>query len=564
MICRSLYKLIFVLRPAMSQGSLARALQVFAFLFLLGGCNWQSSTLAEPQMSVAVPSLLQSVRAVDPDALVPLISINGEEQAVTREGNTWLVQATVFSNTAVISVEWIEVVRGQNLTLANWTSTQSSLSQNQTITVSSEDYQYLSFDDDGDGISNLDERRTDTDPFVANTVASGDVDVPDSTDSGSSPDITVEQPPGNSQTEPEPSVAIPLDIDNDGVTNDSDPDDFDACLPSISNYACRSQGTVIDVQPRIAVVGSNLSFTVFGFSLADDTEISIQDGGSCFRVGDPGGEMLTFSCGAINTQNSNVSLVVSWLGGEQLITYDIQVEQPAPLETEVLSVRTSNAVVGQTAIFDISGTNIPGALEIFLDGADDLCDVISRSTNTASGTDELQVACRPLSPGLKELHIVEFAGAELSGSPFVISVDPPPILANSVWQARESLFTPDNVSVLFDYKLQFSGFTVTYFETFQIDSMCGTIVADQRFEAWYSLNDTLLTITFSDDVPAGIDECFTSNDNRQSVNTSSRFQGNSQTFILQTEVGETLFADRCAFFYNGSCIYGFQEYIRVD
>lgn len=116
------------------------------------------------RLAVPAPDFLTS-RAIDPDQLVLGLTVNGNEVTVQREGDLWSGSVKVPpGTTAVISLDWSERVRGRVLMLARYENTINAVSSDQSIVISNDDYR-IDFDDDADSVTNLAERRTDSDPF---------------------------------------------------------------------------------------------------------------------------------------------------------------------------------------------------------------------------------------------------------------------------------------------------------------------------------------------------------------------------------------------------------------
>ena len=139
-------------------------------LAALSACSNDNQKQDNDSLSIGlqIPNTLLLARAVNVEALTPVIQINGETVEAERTGDTWQVGARIFSANLSISVIWNEAFEDQVLPLARWSS-QSALNSDQTIQLDSTDYDHASFDADNDGVSNLEERRDNTDPFVADT-----------------------------------------------------------------------------------------------------------------------------------------------------------------------------------------------------------------------------------------------------------------------------------------------------------------------------------------------------------------------------------------------------------
>ncbi len=132
-------------------------------------------------LSLSVPPALQ-VRAVDPDTLVPLVTINNDEATVAaRMDGLWESRVVVpRGSDVVVNIRWVERTEGADLLLADANASIVSVDRNRTIQIFTDGYETDNFDFDNDGISNLAELIGDSDPRNFNDPGSdfAAVDIP--------------------------------------------------------------------------------------------------------------------------------------------------------------------------------------------------------------------------------------------------------------------------------------------------------------------------------------------------------------------------------------------------
>lgn len=158
-------------------------------LKLLSACDVDGSLSNQPveastaATTVAMPRALAQSRAVNPDQLYVLLTIDGDTPI---DGDTQRLEAGTGSNTGTdilttfsadpftelfITVDWYETLEtGEELLLASWQGEQIVSDVNIRISVGANQYDTSGqsrFDDDGDGISNLDEREQGTPATIA-------------------------------------------------------------------------------------------------------------------------------------------------------------------------------------------------------------------------------------------------------------------------------------------------------------------------------------------------------------------------------------------------------------
>jgi len=97
------------------------------------------------------------------------VLVNGDEVTMTRDGEqfTGSVLLPLGSN-PLVSITWYEFFNEQRLSLASFEQQLQSLDSNVTLAIDESLYNSADWDDDGDAISNLTERREGSDPFDSN------------------------------------------------------------------------------------------------------------------------------------------------------------------------------------------------------------------------------------------------------------------------------------------------------------------------------------------------------------------------------------------------------------
>ena len=165
-------------------------------------------------LSVGVPEPLLTVRDVDRDALEIEVRVNGEPVEAERGPDGWTVRADVPEGEAVtLSIRWFETIDGEPLDLAAWSQELAPLDSARTVEIDADDLDTASFDQDGDTISNLAERRANTDPFVAEVPADDPVADADPADDGADPAPADGAPPTPLVTGPAPGEDPGLDAE---------------------------------------------------------------------------------------------------------------------------------------------------------------------------------------------------------------------------------------------------------------------------------------------------------------------------------------------------------------
>ena len=117
-------------------------------------------------------------RAVDPVQLRPIVTMNGITVTAERASDgSWFVDYILFDSILQIEMRWVENYNEQDLVLASWSGSFANITSNSAFTIPVEDYLTDQHDNDSDGVSNLDERIAESDPYTAPFSADDIVDV---------------------------------------------------------------------------------------------------------------------------------------------------------------------------------------------------------------------------------------------------------------------------------------------------------------------------------------------------------------------------------------------------
>ena len=166
-----------------------RALCLIAFLFLLSACTEEPSVFMESDQngglatSFTPPDMLTQSRMVVQSALQLIIQVNGNPNnvAVNAGSNSGTLSIPAERGQLLsIVATWSELYEGQYLTLAEAKTDETvPIDEDATysIVIDTDNYR-TDFDDDGDGITNLDERNDETDPRVPDVPTDPIVEVP--------------------------------------------------------------------------------------------------------------------------------------------------------------------------------------------------------------------------------------------------------------------------------------------------------------------------------------------------------------------------------------------------
>lgn len=172
------------IRPSCSTRSVAGIAVALVSGLLTSGCTESGSDALLPGgqgllddtdhgLVLAIPDRLAQSRAVDPTALSLEVRVDGTSLEPTREGSAFVVSTVLPPNAnATLEVVWREAFEGADLDLASWSGDLGPITAAETVTLDPSEYLTSVFDEDEDGVSNLDEREAGTDPRVAADAAS--------------------------------------------------------------------------------------------------------------------------------------------------------------------------------------------------------------------------------------------------------------------------------------------------------------------------------------------------------------------------------------------------------
>jgi len=139
---------------------------------LLAGCGSDESggsiEIQADQLSLTVPDRIRQVQELAIETVEAIATVNGQQHDLTRTGEQFRVSITLPSNSNVnISILFRQRLDdGGVLDLANYNSSFTVGTTNQTLQVFNNEFNDTPFDNDNDQISNLVEREEGTDPFV--------------------------------------------------------------------------------------------------------------------------------------------------------------------------------------------------------------------------------------------------------------------------------------------------------------------------------------------------------------------------------------------------------------
>jgi len=123
----------------------------------------------QSELTLAVPQRLRTVRDINPANLRARAFINGVETGLQQNAaGQFTGQIPVPARSSVsMTLEFYEMFSGVELTLASVARVISTDSADTTISFSRDEYDYDSFDADGDSVSNILEREFESSPFDA-------------------------------------------------------------------------------------------------------------------------------------------------------------------------------------------------------------------------------------------------------------------------------------------------------------------------------------------------------------------------------------------------------------
>ena len=151
--------------------------RICCLLALLGiaACDSQSKpgvdqvVLDGTSIQVPLPAPLREISAIDPAAVTAVVTVNGIETELQRAGQVdgqFAGQITVPARSSfTVVIDFYENFSGLRLNLARAERAVTTTGGNTTLSLQSEDYDFNSFDFDGDNASNLLERQFNTNPL---------------------------------------------------------------------------------------------------------------------------------------------------------------------------------------------------------------------------------------------------------------------------------------------------------------------------------------------------------------------------------------------------------------
>ena len=149
-----------------------QAIVLLALLILIA-CDSQRAPVTDQlvldgsNVSVPLPQRLRTASNIDPEALRGTVTINGVETELQIDATgqfTGQIEVPAQSEIAV-QIEFTELFSGQLLTLGRAEKSLITSTDNTVLTLLPEDYDFDSFDFDGDSASNLLERQFNTNPL---------------------------------------------------------------------------------------------------------------------------------------------------------------------------------------------------------------------------------------------------------------------------------------------------------------------------------------------------------------------------------------------------------------
>ena len=118
-------------------------------------------------IQVPLPQQLRATSAIDPAAVTSVVTINGvETELQSTSGGQFTGQITVpAQSTFTVVIDFHEMFSGTRLELGRAERLVTTGNGNLLLSLQSEDYDFNSFDADGDSVSNLQERQAETNPL---------------------------------------------------------------------------------------------------------------------------------------------------------------------------------------------------------------------------------------------------------------------------------------------------------------------------------------------------------------------------------------------------------------
>lgn len=142
-------------------------------LILLSACDSQQKhhhdllVIDGSTLDVALPQRLRAVEAIDPAAVRVIATVNGVETelASNNDGRYSGQIAVPTQSEFTVRIDYLEMYSGQQLTLARAERVVATDNADVSLILQRQDYDYSSFDFDGDNASNIFERQYNTSPL---------------------------------------------------------------------------------------------------------------------------------------------------------------------------------------------------------------------------------------------------------------------------------------------------------------------------------------------------------------------------------------------------------------
>lgn len=233
-------------------------------LFALSGCDSASDTTAANDAGFSMPIPSMVMRVVDPDQLDIEVLVDGQEVVMTKQGDHFSGSIVLPVGTApVIAVTWFEDYRNLRLPLARFEQKMVTIESDTVLSIDESQYDIDSLDADSDIISNLDERRNNTDPF-------------DSADPGISPDSNPAEPEETSSGDTETETDIEADSnDEPDISIDHIPVSisFNQDFTATGSWSGATDPMKVYMEIRAVKPGSDLN----NLQLVDTLQIRLSD-----------------------------------------------------------------------------------------------------------------------------------------------------------------------------------------------------------------------------------------------------------------------------------------------
>ena len=119
-------------------------------------------------IQVPLPQQLRTISDIDPASVTAVVTVNGVQTELqsSAPGDQFIGQITVPAQSSfTLIIEFYEDFAGRRLNLARAEMPVTTTGANTTLNLQASDYDVNSFDFDGDNVSNIAERQSNTDPL---------------------------------------------------------------------------------------------------------------------------------------------------------------------------------------------------------------------------------------------------------------------------------------------------------------------------------------------------------------------------------------------------------------